>query len=442
MKPFFGAASALLYLTASIAFAVEQPSDFVRTALEAEYSSLFTLYTNLHSNPELSLHEEKTSQHIASELRKTGFEVTERVGGFGVVGVLKNGSGPTILVRTDLDALPVREQTDLAYASVAKTKDDKGNDVSVMHACGHDIHMTSFIGVARILSRFTNNWNGTLVFIGQPAEEKGDGAKNMLEAGLFKRFPKPDYCLALHDSSELPAGTVGYVEGFTLANVDSIDITVRGVGGHGAFPHTTKDPIVLASQIVLALQTIVSREVMPGEPAVVTVGSFHGGTKHNIIPDEVKLQLTVRSYTDEVRKQTIDAIKRVVRGQALSAGMPEDRLPTITLTEFTPSTYNDPTLTKQLASVWNRWLGTDKVVQSKPVMGAEDFSRYGRTEEKIPICIFWVGAIKPEVVAEAKKSGKPLPSLHSPFFAPVPEPTIKTAVTAMTSAVLDLTAKK
>jgi amidohydrolase len=236
---------------------------------------------------------------------------------------------------------------------------------------------------------------------------------------------------------------VGYVEGFVLANVDSVDITVRGIGGHGAYPHTTRDPIVLASQIVLALQTIVGREIQPGEPAVVTVGSIHGGTKHNIIPDEVKLQLTLRSYTDEVRQQTMDAVKRIVRGQALSAGIPEDRLPIVSPNEeYTPATYNDPKLTRRLAGAWQTWFGADKVIQSNRQMGAEDFSRYGRTEDKIPICIFWVGAVKAEVVAESKKAGKPLPSLHSPFFAPVPEPTIKTAITAMSAAVLELVGRK
>ncbi len=416
----------------------------VRTGVDKNYASLFELYQDLHTHPELSLHEEKTSQRIAEELRRIeGIQVTEKVGGFGVVGVFKNGRGPTILVRCDLDGLPVKEQTGLPYASTVMTKDDSGKEVPVMHACGHDVHMTALIGTARVLTQLKEQWSGTIVFIGQPAEERVGGAKMMLADGLFTRFPKPDFCLALHDSAELPAGTVGYVEGFALANVDSVDITVRGVGGHGAYPHTTKDPIVLAAEIVVALQTIVSREIQPGEPAVVTVGSIQGGTKHNIIPDEVKLQLTLRSYSDEVRQQTIAAVKRIVRGQALSAGVPEDRLPEVKFGEdFTPSTYNEPKLTQRLASAWENWFGKTNVIKSKPVMGGEDFSQYGRTPEKIPCCIFGVGAVKPELVAESKKTGKPLPSLHSPFFAPVVEPTIKTAITAMCAAVLELAGKK
>ncbi len=431
-------------LFASVAFGKE-PTAFplVRASVENEYPNLFELYKHLHANPELSLHEEKTSQRVAEELRRIeGISVTTNVGGFGVVGVFKNGNGPTILVRCDLDGLPVKEQTGLPYASTTMTKDDWGKEVPVMHACGHDVHMTSLIGTARVLTQLKEQWSGTIVFISQPAEERVGGAKMMLADGLFTRFPKPDFCLALHDSAELPAGTVGYVEGFALANVDSVDITVRGVGGHGAYPHTTKDPIVLAAQIVLALQTIVGREIQPGEPAVVTVGSIQGGTKHNIIPDEVKLQLTLRSYTDEVRQQTITAVKRIVRGQALSAGIPEDRLPEIKFSEdYTPSTYNEPKLTQRLAGAWENWLGATNVIKAKPTMGGEDFSEYSRTPEKIPACIFWVGAVKPELVAASKKTGKPLPSLHSPFFAPVVDPTIKTAITAMCASVLELAGK-
>ncbi len=415
----------------------------VRDAVTKQYPELEKLYQHFHAHPELSLHEEKTSQRFAEELRKIdGLQVTEKVGGFGVVGVFKNGTGPTVLVRCDLDALPVKEQTGLPFASTVMTKDDSGKDVPVMHACGHDVHMTSLIGTARTLIQLKDQWNGTMVFIGQPAEERVGGAKMMLAEGLFSRFPKPDFCLALHDAADLPAGTVGYNEGFVLANVDSVDITVRGVGGHGAYPHTTKDPIVLASEIVVALQTIVSREIQPGEPAVVTVGSIHGGTKHNIIPDEVKLQLTLRSYSDEVRQQTMEAVKRIVRGQALSAGVPEDRLPEVKFSEdFTPSTYNEPQLTRRLAVAWESWLGKTNVNISKPTMGAEDFSQYGRTPEKIPSCIFWVGAVEPKTVAESRKAGKPLPSLHSPFFAPAVEPTVNTAITAMCAAVLELTKK-
>jgi len=392
----------------------------------------------------LSQHEEQTGQRIADELKETRFEVTTRVGGHGVVGVLRNGRGPTILVRTDLDALPVKEQTGLPYASNVRATDDKGAEVEVMHACGHDVHMTVLVGAARALVSLKDRWQGTLVMLGQPAEEKGSGARKMLADGLYARFPKPDYCLALHVKADLAAGSLGYIEGYALGNVDSVDITIRGIGGHGAWPHKTKDPIVLAAQTVLALQTIVSREIAPGEPAVVTVGSIHGGTKHNIIPDEVQLQLTLRSYTDEVRAQTIAAIKRMTRGLAEAAGLPEDRLPIVLLKEqeFTPATYNDPALTRRLAGAFKNWFSETTVQQVKPVMGGEDFSEYGRTADKIPICMFWLGAVKPELVEESEKSGKPLPSLHSSQFAPLPEPTIKTGVIAMTAAVLELAGKK
>jgi hippurate hydrolase len=416
----------------------------VRSLVNQEYPRLFELYKHLHTHPELSLHEEKTGQRVADELKQAGLEVTTRVGGYGVVGVLRNGVGPTILIRTDLDALPVKEQTGLPYASSVRTMDDKGNEVDVMHACGHDVHMSVFVGTARLMVALKDRWQGTLVFIGQPAEEKGSGARAMLKDGLFTRFPKPDYCLALHDKADLAAGTVGWVEGYALANVDSVDITIRGVGGHGAWPHKTKDPIVLAAETVLALQTIVSREIPPGEPAVVTVGSIHGGTKHNIISDEVKLQLTLRSYTDEVRAQTIAAIKRITHGLAEAAGVPADRMPIVTLLdqEFTPATFNDPALTRRLAAAFRNWLGEANVRPAKPVMGGEDFSEYGRTTDKIPICMFWLGAVKPELIAESERTGKSLPTLHSSEFAPLPEPTIKTGVAAMTAAVLELAGKK
>ena len=312
-----------------------------------------------------------------------------------------------------------------------------------MHACGHDMNMTCVLGAARVLAHLKDHWRGTLVVIGQPAEERGGGARAMLADGLFTRFPRPDFCLALHDDAELPAGTVGYRVGYALANVDSVDITIHGVGGHGAYPHKTKDPVVLAAQIIVGLQTIVSREVEPGEPAVVTVGSIHGGTKHNIIPDEVRLQLTVRSYTDEMRQQTLESIKRIVRGQALAAGVAEDRLPEVKVQDdFTPATYNDPALSEKLAGAFKSWFGDAHVIKQKPTMGGEDFSEYGRTEHKIPICMFQVGGVKPEAIKDSEQTGKPLPSLHSPLWAPLPEPTIKTGAAAMTAAVLELMGKK
>lgn len=415
----------------------------VTAHVNAEYPALFELYKHFHANPELSLEEEKTAARLAQELKRAGLEVTTGVGGHGIVAVMRNGSGPTILVRADMDALPVKEQTGLPYASVAVAKGPDGKEVPVMHACGHDVHMTALVGVARVLTQMKDRWQGTLVMIGQPAEERGAGAQMMLADGLFTRFPLPDYCIALHDDATLPAGTLGYTEGYAMANVDSVDITIRGVGGHGAYPHTTKDPVVLAAETVLALQKIVSRELPPIEPAVVTVGSIHGGTKHNIIPDEVHLQLTVRSYTDEVREQTLAAIRRIARGLAVTAGLPEERMPIVTVgDDFTPATYNNPELTLRLAGVFKDWFGTDKVVRKKPVMGGEDFGEYGRTEHKIPICMFSVGAVDPKKHKESIETGKPLPSLHSPIFAPAPEPTLKTAVTAMSAAVLELMGTK
>ncbi len=408
-----------------------------REKLTTEMPSLIALYQHLHAHPELSLQEAKTAARAAEELRRAGYEVSTEVGGHGVVAVLKNGSGPTVLVRADMDALPVREQTGLPFASRVTATNSAGTEVPVMHACGHDIHVTCLVGLARLMTGLKGSWHGTLVLIGQPAEETTSGARAMLKDGLFTRFPKPDVCLALHDKADLPAGTIGYNPGYMLANVDSVDITVRGVGGHGAWPHTTKDPIVLAAEIVLALQTVVSREIEPGQAAVITVGSIHGGTARNIIPDEVKLGLTVRSFSDQVRQKTLEAIRRIARGQALSAGLPEDRLPVVTeARDFTPATFNDPQTTERVMKAVQLWLGTDKVQLTRPVMGGEDFSEFGRTAEKISSCFFWVGGVKPEEYAEAVSTGKTLPSLHSPFWAPDAEVTIRTGVTAMTAAVL------
>jgi len=415
----------------------------VAPLVKQELPSLVTLYRELHQNPELSLHENETAARVAKELRAAGLEVTEKVGGHGVVGVLKNGDGPVILVRTDLDALPVKEQTGAPYASTKVVKDDLGREVSVMHACGHDIHMASFIGTARVLAKLRDQWQGTVIMIGQPAEERVLGARLMLRAGLFSKFPQPDKAIALHCSSDMAHGTVGIVEGYALANVDSLEITVKGVGGHGSMPHLSKDPIVLASQIVLALQTIVSREIKPGDPAVVTVGSIHGGTKSNIIPDEVRLQLTLRSYKTETRKHLIDSIKRIVKAQAESANMPADKMPQVIVAEDSASAlYNQPTLCAEVRAALTPVLGEKNIITREPVMGAEDFSEYGMTRHKVPLCMFWLGTQSPEVVASAKAKGTTLPSLHSPFFKPVPEPTIETGVKAMSSAVLALLKSK
>jgi amidohydrolase len=376
---------------------------------------------------------------VAAELGNAGLEVTEHVGGNGIVAVLKNGAGETVLIRTDLDALPVKEQTGFPFASAVMSKDESGNDTPVMHACGHDVHMTTLVGVARRMAATKDKWRGTLVFIGQPAEERLGGATAMLKDGLYTRFPKPNYCLALHVAADLPAGAIGYTEGFATANIDSMDIAVRGIGGHGAWPHKTKDPIVLASEIVLALQTIVSREIDPLESAVVTVGSIHGGAKRNVISDKVMLQLTLRSYSDDVRKHLIEAIHRMCDGLGRAAGLPENLLPVISMTEEAGSaTYNDPALTQRVTKAMKQALGDANVTPKKPVMGSEDFSEFGRTADKIPICLFWLGAVKPELIT----SGKPLPSLHSGLFAPDFEPTIATGVKAMTSAIMELTGKR
>ncbi len=412
--------------------------------IEHEYSTLFDLYRQLHFNPELSFHEMKTAGRIAEELEKAGFEVTRNFGGTGVVGILKNGPGLTVMIRTDLDALPVVEETGLDYASRVRTKDDQGREVGVMHACGHDVHMTCFTGVARVLSQLRNHWKGTLIMIGQPAEERSGGAKTMLAQGLFQKFPRPDFILALHSDAALESGKVGVREGNALAGVDSVNLTIRGVSGHGGYPYATKDPIVLAAQIILGLQTIVSREMRAIDPAVVTVGSIHGGTKHNIIPDEVQLQLTIRHYSDPVREHILKSIDRIAQGMAQAAGIPPGQAPTMKVLdeEYLPPTYNNPELTRRVARAMTETLGEPNVVERDPVMGAEDFAYFGRTPEKIPTCIFWLGTVNPARMEDSlREGGKPLPSLHSSRFAPAPEPTIKTGVMAMSAAALDLLGK-
>nr|MDQ3624733.1 amidohydrolase [Verrucomicrobiota bacterium] len=379
-----------------------------------EQASLLALYRELHAAPELSFQEEKTSRRLAVEMRAAGFEVTEKIGGWGVVCVLRNGLGKTVLVRTDMDALPVREMTGLPFASKVRVKDDQGRDVSVMHACGHDVHMACWVGAARVLASLKENWRGTLVFIAQPAEERLAGAEAMLADGLFERFPRPDVCLALHDDSELRSGTLGLTSGAVTANIDTVDISVRGIGGHGAMPEKGKDPIVLAAQIVLALQTIDSREVPPLEPVVVTVGSVHGGTKHNIIPDEVRLQLTVRTTSMETRQKVLNAITRIARGQAISAGIPEGLLPEVktVVKESTPVLTNDPAIVERLRRVFAEWYSEENVRERKPLMVGEDFSRYGLTEHKIPVCMFWLGATSADQIRESEKAGEPPPGLH------------------------------
>ncbi|MEP6707877.1 MAG: amidohydrolase, partial [Pyrinomonadaceae bacterium] len=418
--------------------------------INRDLASLVATYKSLHAAPELSHHEERTSVFFASQLRSLGYTVTEHIGkyehpewtGYGVAAVMKNGAGPTVLIRTELDALPVDEKTGLPYASKVKTKNDAGQDVSVMHACGHDIHITNMLGTAKMLSELKNEWRGTLIILGQPAEETIDGARAVLRDGLYDKVPKPDYTIALHDSSELAAGTVGYTPGYALASSTSVDIKIRGIGGHGAKPDTTKDPIVVAAQVVIALQTIVSRENSPLDPVVVTVGSIHGGSKHNIIPDEVKLQLTVRTYKDDVRKRVLASIERITKGIALAAGIPDDLAPIVKVSdsEVTAATYNEPQLTERLASVFVRVLGQENVIKVPPAMVSEDFG-YLSLDQKIPATMFWLGAVEPAKVRQSNETGKPLPSLHSALFVPEPEATLRTGVKAMTSAVLELMKK-
>jgi amidohydrolase len=418
---------------------------------DTELPSLLTIYKDLHAHPELSTHEEKSSAVVAKELKAAGCDVTDHVGKYekpgltcyGVVGLMKNGPGPTVLVRTDLDALPVHEETGVPYASTVTTKDDKGQDVSVMHACGHDIHMSTFIGVARSLGKLKDKWHGTIMFVAQPAEETGSGARALLNDGLYTRFGKPDFALGLHDDAEIATGKIGVTEGYCYANVDSVDVTVRGVGGHGAYPHQTKDPVVLSAEMINAWQMIASRENNPIDPIVVTVGSIHGGTKHNIISDEVKMQLTVRTYKKDVRDRVLAAIDRIAKGIAAAAGVPQDRMPIVHLQEdqFTPATYNNPELTKRVAGALKSAIGADNVVVKDPTMGGEDFSEYSMPDHSIPAFMFSVGAVDPAKAAESKKTGASLPSLHSSKFAPVPEPTIRTGLIGMISAVLEVMKK-
>ena len=433
----------LIYAAVAVIAMTPAQAATLSNAIRSDMPQLMALYRDLHANPELSMQEVRTPAKLAPQMRKLGFEVTEKVGKTGVVSVLKNGPGPVLLLRADMDGLPVEEQTGLPFSSKVRAAARSGVDSGVMHACGHDTHMTSFIGTARRLAAMKDQWSGTLVMILQPGEETGEGAKAMLADGLYTRFPKPDFILAFHDSASLPAGVIGVPDGYALANVDSVDITVKGVGGHGAYPYTTKDPIVLASRIIVALQTLVSRENNPLDPAVVTVGSFQSGTKHNIIPDEAKLQLTVRSYTPEVRKLLLDGIARVARGEAIAAGVPEDRMPVVTIREgeFTPSTFNTDPLSKRVLTLFQRHFGTERAGSVKPVMGGEDFSRYWLADKSKQSTIFWVGGVPKAKWDAAKGDTSKLPSLHSPFWAPEAEAVISTATEAMTVAALDILQK-
>ena len=426
------ASTALLGCVFSATAAADEPAAWVDENLR----ELVELYRHFHQSPEVSFEEKETSKRLAAELRAAGAEVTRNIGGHGVVAILKNGDGPMLMLRTDLDALPVTEQTGLAYASKVSIRTKKGVATGVMHACGHDVHITNQIGVARYLAANKDRWRGTVMFIGQPAEERGAGAKAMLDDGLFKRFGKPDFAVALHVSSDTATGTVGYRAGYALANVDSVDITMRGRGGHGAYPHMTIDPVVQAAHLVIDLQSIVSREIKPIEPAVITVGSIHGGTKHNIIGNECHLQITVRSYSEKVRKQLLSAIRRKAKAAAISAAAPE---PVVKISEGTPSLFNNEALVRRMVPVFERVVGKDNVQPAEPSMGGEDFSRYGKAG--VPIFMYRLGSIDPKRLKRYETLGQKPPSLHSPLYYPDVKMTLRTGVTTMSSAVLELLKK-
>ncbi|WP_287243266.1 amidohydrolase [Pseudoalteromonas sp.] len=433
------AISAALLLLSPLAQATTLDLNLQKTMPEIE-----KLYLDLHQSPELSYHEKETGQKLAKQLKQLGFTVTDNVGGYGVVGIYKNGDGPTVMIRTDTDGLPIVEQTGKPYASKVTITNDAGATVGVMHGCGHDIHMSSFIGTAQQLMTHKDQWQGTLMMVAQPAEEVGGGAKAMLKEGLFTKYPTPDHVIGLHVSASVPAGKVSMKTEYTMASVDSVDITVKGKGGHGAYPHTTIDPVVIASRIVLALQTITSRELSPLEPSVITVGSIHGGSKHNVISDEVKLQLTLRSYNPEVRLQQIAAIKRISKGIALSAGLDESLAPEVYVheDESIPSTYNNPAQTNIVRSAIANAIGEDNVLETEAVMAGEDFGLYGRTEQHVPITLFWLGGVEPSQYDAAMQSGATLPSLHSSKFAPDYKKALPTGITAMSNAAVALFNKK
>ncbi|HEY0629876.1 MAG TPA: amidohydrolase [Sphingomicrobium sp.] len=432
-----------LALLAALAFPTAAPAATLNEAIKADMPSLMAVYKDLHANPELSMQEVRSPAKLAAEARKLGFTVTEKVGKTGVVAVMKNGPGPVLMIRADMDGLPIVEQTGLPYASKVRATARPGVETGVMHGCGHDTHMTAWLGTARRLAAMKDQWSGTLVMILQPGEETSEGARAMLEDGLYTRFPKPSTAIAFHDAAALPAGVIGITPGYALANVDSVDISVKGVGGHGAYPQTTKDPIVLASRIVTTLQTLVSRENDPSQPAVVTVGSFLAGAKHNIISDEARLQLTVRSYTPEVRKLLLDGIKRIARGEAIAAGMPEDKMPVVTIreAESTPATFNTEKISARALALFQQHFGAGRAIKTPAVMGGEDFSRFWIADKSIESLIFWVGGTPKPVWDAAGGNQQKLPSLHSPFWAPDAEAVILTATEAMTLAALDVLKK-
>jgi len=426
----------ILSALAALSLAAGGAPDALKSATDAMYPQLETLYCDLHQHPELSLQEAKTSAKMAAKLKALGFEVTEKVGGYGVVGVMKNGAGPTVMLRTDMDALPVKEVQPVKCASKETAKDATGAVVPVMHACGHDVHMTTWVGTATLLAKMKDQWKGTLMMVGQPAEEGGGGAASMLKAGLFTKFPKPDVALMVHDMPN-PSGTVALVSGYALAAVDAVNVTFYGRGGHGSAPERTVDPIVIAARAILAWQTLVSRENSPFDPAVLTVGSIHGGTKHNIIPDEVKLQITVRSYREEVRKHILEGIERIAKAEAMGANAPKPPLVEVEAGNY--ATYNEPELIARLKTAIGAAVGPERVLDGKPLMAAEDFSEYGRAGVKT--AMIWVGGVDVKTLEAAKAAGIPPPGLHSSSWEPDREPTIKTAVVSFTAAALEFLGK-
>ena len=435
-------AIALPFLAAATALA-QDPSAFEKQ----ELPGLIDTYKQLHAHPELSHHEEATSALVAAELRKAGYTVTDHVGvypdgskAFGVVGILKNGPGPQLLLRGDMDALPVIEETGAPYASHVKVKNASGQEVGVMHACGHDVHTTVLIGTARAMAQTKGDWHGTLMVVGQPSEETIDGAKAMLADHLYERFGKPDVILGLHDTNAHAAGTLGITAGPALASSTSVDVTIRGIGGHGSAPQVGKDPIVLAALYIVNIQTIVSREEDATDPAVVTVGDIHGGTKRNIIPNEVKLELTTRAFTDHARQVVIDGLRQMAIGVATSANLPQDKFPTVTVLddESTPVLYNDPALSAKVKAVLAKAVGTANVFDDQRVMGSEDVGVFGLPGHQIPVVFYWLGAMYPDRFAAAVAAGKPLPGPHTSRFEPDPEPTLRTGVTSLTAAATSL----
>ena len=441
------AASLVLPLLCAFAAAVAVAAQGVDATVSPQLPGLVETYKGIHSHPELSHHEERTAAILAAELRKAGYKVAERVGkypdgsqAYGVVGILENGPGPRLLIRADMDALPIVEQTEVPYASHLRAKNAAGQDVGVMHACGHDVHVTTLIGTARTLSALRAQWHGTLMLIGQPSEETIDGAKAMLVDHLYERFGRPDFAVALHDTNELSAGTVALVSGAAQAGSTSVDVTLRGIGAHGAHPQSAKDPVVMAGEFIVQLQTIVSRQEDPSDPSVVTIGTIHGGTKRNIIPNEVKLEITARAFSDRARQIIIDGIRRTAAGVALSAGVPENLAPVVTVLEdeSAPVMYNDPALSARVKAALIAALGVQNVLTSSPVMESEDFGNFSLEGHKIPALMFGLGAMDAEKLSAARAAGNSLPGPHNALFQPVPEPTLRAGVTAMSSAAIAL----